>query len=215
MRLTCPECGAEYEAPDSEIPTEGRHVQCTACHTRWFARKAIPEQVSEDEILTRLESRRPHLRPVPDVEVATEDPGDFEWEGVPPAETAEAETPAPPADPVPSGLVPFPGTSAVPQPRSVPEPTPQAAPRPAVTPRNASNETHRLDLTAEAMMPAQTTPRERSGFRRGLVIGLGLVLAALLLYVVARPVAGAVPLLGGYVEMIDGVRATLAFATQS
>ena len=38
MRLTCPNCGAEYEASDGMVPPAGRHVQCTACHTRWFVR---------------------------------------------------------------------------------------------------------------------------------------------------------------------------------
>ena len=40
MRLTCPNCGAEYEVPDGMVPAGGRHVQCTACHTRWFVRGA-------------------------------------------------------------------------------------------------------------------------------------------------------------------------------
>ena len=36
MRLTCPNCGAEYDVADGMVPAAGRHVQCTACHTRWF-----------------------------------------------------------------------------------------------------------------------------------------------------------------------------------
>jgi len=36
MRLTCPNCGARYEAPDAMIPPEGRNVQCSDCGTTWF-----------------------------------------------------------------------------------------------------------------------------------------------------------------------------------
>lgn len=36
MRLTCPNCGAQYEVPDEVIPTEGRDVQCSNCGNTWF-----------------------------------------------------------------------------------------------------------------------------------------------------------------------------------
>lgn len=36
MRLTCPNCGAEYEVPDEVIPTSGRDVQCSNCGDTWF-----------------------------------------------------------------------------------------------------------------------------------------------------------------------------------
>ncbi len=44
MRLTCPNCGAEYDVSDGMIPAAGRHVQCTACHTRWFVRGAAADR---------------------------------------------------------------------------------------------------------------------------------------------------------------------------
>lgn len=224
MRLTCPECGADYEAPDSEIPTEGRHVQCTACHTRWFARRPPAEDVSEDEIIARLESRRPNLRAVPDPgESGNEaDEGDFQWEGEPETGTGEA-APAP-SEPVRSGLAPFPapGASAVPQPRSVPEQQPEPSSPPAApaavsgsTRETAPNETHRLDLTGEATQATGTRKPDQGGFRRGMLIGFALMVAALVLYLLARPVAGSVPLAGGYVGLIDGIRAALALATQT
>jgi predicted Zn finger-like uncharacterized protein len=64
MRLTCPNCAATYDLPEDRVPAGGGHVQCSACHTRWFARAApAPERLSEDEIITRLETRaaRPRL----------------------------------------------------------------------------------------------------------------------------------------------------------
>ena len=65
MRLTCPNCGAEYEVSDGMIPSAGRHVQCTACHTRWFVRGAAGAGLTEDQILRRLETWSPGPRPQP------------------------------------------------------------------------------------------------------------------------------------------------------
>ncbi len=36
MRLVCPSCRAEYEVDLALLPTEGREVQCSACHFIWF-----------------------------------------------------------------------------------------------------------------------------------------------------------------------------------
>lgn len=35
MRLTCPECAAQYEIADGLIPPEGRDVECSACGHGW------------------------------------------------------------------------------------------------------------------------------------------------------------------------------------
>ncbi len=39
MRLTCPNCRAQYEVPDEVIPEEGRDVQCSNCEKTWFQEK--------------------------------------------------------------------------------------------------------------------------------------------------------------------------------
>lgn len=36
MRLTCPNCDAQYEVPDEVIPFDGRDVQCSNCGDTWF-----------------------------------------------------------------------------------------------------------------------------------------------------------------------------------
>ncbi len=36
MRLICPNCGAQYEVADDVIPEEGRDVQCSNCANTWF-----------------------------------------------------------------------------------------------------------------------------------------------------------------------------------
>lgn len=123
MRLSCPNCSTQYDVPDGALPASGQHVQCTECHTRWFARGAEPRpRLSEDQILERLENRRPLTlvsggtprpgpdpAPVPESEAApqTEPEPDpepakaFVWEGrspEPPAEASDAAaTPEPAA----------------------------------------------------------------------------------------------------------------------
>ena len=42
MRLTCPNCSAQYEVPDEVIPDEGRDVQCSNCEETWFQAKSLP-----------------------------------------------------------------------------------------------------------------------------------------------------------------------------
>lgn len=36
MRLTCPNCNAQYEVDDAVIPRAGRDVQCSACGNTWL-----------------------------------------------------------------------------------------------------------------------------------------------------------------------------------
>ncbi|MBD3664029.1 zinc-ribbon domain-containing protein [Sulfitobacter aestuariivivens] len=36
MRLTCPNCDAQYEVPDEVMPVSGRDVQCSNCGQTWF-----------------------------------------------------------------------------------------------------------------------------------------------------------------------------------
>lgn len=47
MRLTCPNCGAQYEVPDKVIPPQGRDVQCSNCDKSWFF--SHPDPLLRDE----------------------------------------------------------------------------------------------------------------------------------------------------------------------
>ncbi|WP_108786117.1 zinc-ribbon domain-containing protein [Falsiruegeria mediterranea] len=49
MRLTCPNCGAQYEVPAEVIPAEGRDVQCSNCGDTWFQAHPDAEAVHEAE----------------------------------------------------------------------------------------------------------------------------------------------------------------------
>lgn len=36
MQLTCPNCGATYDVPETAIGPNGRKIRCRACDTSWF-----------------------------------------------------------------------------------------------------------------------------------------------------------------------------------
>lgn len=72
MRLTCPNCGAQYEVPTEVIPTNGRDVQCSNCGNTWFeAHPDHPVEMAEEAGETVPE---PQQQPMSDqgVEVAEE-----------------------------------------------------------------------------------------------------------------------------------------------
>jgi predicted Zn finger-like uncharacterized protein len=183
MRLSCPNCDAEYEVPDGMVPAAGRHVQCTACHTRWFARGTAAEQPSEEQILTRLAARDP--RPEPAVAAAA-----------PPA--PEAPTPAPVAPVVPLRPAKPSDQPAVPRPA---DPAAAAPPRPAP----------RLDLAPPAAdfrpVPA---PEPAGRFWLGFAVTLLLFLLALGAYdfrqEITADVPGAGPALEAYADTVDDLR---------
>ncbi|GGH35349.1 MJ0042 family finger-like domain-containing protein [Cribrihabitans marinus] len=49
MRLTCPNCGAQYEVPDEVIPPEGRDVQCSNCGNTWYQLSSERVDVSDED----------------------------------------------------------------------------------------------------------------------------------------------------------------------
>lgn len=58
MRITCPNCGAQYEVAEDAIPSAGRDVQCSACGQVWFVTRT-EEAAPEPE---------PAIEPEPDAE---------------------------------------------------------------------------------------------------------------------------------------------------
>ncbi|MDE3027416.1 MAG: zinc-ribbon domain-containing protein [Paracoccaceae bacterium] len=52
MRLTCPNCDAQYEVDDRAIPDSGRDVQCSNCGHAWFQLPPNIEESLEDEAAT-------------------------------------------------------------------------------------------------------------------------------------------------------------------
>jgi predicted Zn finger-like uncharacterized protein len=185
MRLTCPNCDAEYEVPDGMMPAAGRHVQCTSCHTRWFARGSAAPPPSEEQILTRLEARPPR-----------------------PAAPEPPAAPAPAAPVVPLRRSPEPSEPPISRPAK-PAERPAATRPAAVSPTRAAP---RLDLdAAPPTAPQPVPPPAASGrFGFGLVVAVLLFLLALGAYDFRQEIAASVPdagpALDSYAEAVDDLR---------
>lgn len=81
MRLTCPNCGAQYEVPDAVIPQAGRDVQCSNCGDTWFqAHPGAEEASGAARVTPRRPPRAPETPPrtepetPPATEAASEEP---------------------------------------------------------------------------------------------------------------------------------------------
>ncbi|MFC3117587.1 zinc-ribbon domain-containing protein [Jhaorihella thermophila] len=82
MRLTCPNCDAQYEVPDEVIPPEGRDVQCSNCGHTWFQvhpdhpEAALPPEPDAEEDLAPVEEDG---EPEPEHEEAAGEMPDEGW----------------------------------------------------------------------------------------------------------------------------------------
>jgi len=65
MRITCPNCGAQYEVDARVIPDLGRDVQCSNCGHTWFQR---PQSVVAASVRRVVED--PPVSPGPDADAA-------------------------------------------------------------------------------------------------------------------------------------------------
>ncbi|NIZ62701.1 thioredoxin [Sedimentitalea sp. CY04] len=72
MRLTCPNCDAQYEVPDEVIPSDGRDVQCSNCGDTWYQSgpNSAPADTPED---TPFAEPVQETQPEPPTEQPTED----------------------------------------------------------------------------------------------------------------------------------------------
>lgn len=61
MKLTCPNCGAQYEVPDEVVPTTGRDVQCSSCGKTWFQHHPdhMPEEPEDEDVTADLSPTEP------------------------------------------------------------------------------------------------------------------------------------------------------------
>lgn len=79
MRLTCPNCDAQYEVPDAAIPTEGREVQCSNCGNLWFhahpdhPRQDLPKEPETVEPTVAITDVAPSHEPVQDGDITQAD----------------------------------------------------------------------------------------------------------------------------------------------
>lgn len=114
MRLTCPNCGAQYEVPDEVIPVEGRDVQCSNCGDTWF--QLHPSAAASDDLGVDLDDSLDDSDALADLEEALaedpqddetpEDDGDADWDeaevdDIDDAAVADPEPQKPKPDPEP------------------------------------------------------------------------------------------------------------------
>lgn len=64
MRLTCPNCGAQYEIPEEVIPDEGRDVQCSSCGHTWYQLHPAQEAAIEANRSDHGMARSPDVKEI-------------------------------------------------------------------------------------------------------------------------------------------------------
>lgn len=155
MRLTCPNCAAQYEVPEEVIPAEGRDVQCSNCGETWFqaaaARAAEPTTTDADSAAAPQETDAEHTAPAAAKQPSQEAPSTPEPEPKPEPEPAPKPAAAPVSTPASSD--PREETEASDEPTSRPDPAVPAAPQ----------EVEEEDEDTAPMQPDETPPvRSRS-----------------------------------------------------
>lgn len=165
MRLTCPNCDAQYEVPDEVIPKDGRDVQCSNCGNTWF--QAHPDHVTEETKTgpEKEESAAPaDVPPEPPQEMDPEVASILREEAEREARLRATETAAPLESQPDLGL----DTVSAEEPPQA-EPAPEPADETARRAREASERMARMrGEDPEAEEPAGTEP-EDPGSRRDLL----------------------------------------------
>lgn len=240
MRITCPNCSAQYEIEARLLPDEGREVQCSSCGHVWFQtkplldapvptppRQTIAEPVAAAPVAAEVSTQAQETTtPVPAPTPRPPRPVDEKVLGIL-REEAEFEARAREAEQLETqpelGLM---GTAPWPrqEPAEAPEeeepeerhmPTAPAA-FPDIDDISATLEpigTARKGDDSRVELPATAQERNRS-FVNGIIIPIGLGLVVIALYMVAPVLSSMVPalepLLKSYVSAIDGLRTSLA-----
>lgn len=89
MRLTCPNCGAQYEVPDEVIPETGRDVQCSNCGDTWFQH--------HPDYLASKDDASPDTTEHPQGDTSARDP-DADYDVIPEGQDDQSGQPAEPED---------------------------------------------------------------------------------------------------------------------
>lgn len=224
MRLTCPNCSAQYEVPDEVIPEGGRDVQCSNCEHTWFQTKtpqAVPPKPSETPLVEDVAQEVEDALIADAEEVQSDtaeaaDPGNVDpavanilkEEAAREAELREREGSNLESQPD-LALDPPEEPKAKPQRPAATETASDSGQKDALPDVEAINSGLRSELTSD---DAETTApaRKSGGFLRGfaLIVIIGVIL--FLIYGNATQISEAVPqadpVLKSYVSMVDQAR---------
>lgn len=233
MRLTCPNCNAQYEVDDAVIPRGGRDVQCSSCGHTWYQypkdvalemRAADLDDEDEDEADQPL-TRAAGTRAAPRIDKTVLD-----------VLREEAEREMNERQRARSGLEtqgdlglarptrPRPPEAATVRPDAAsPADDDEAAPgAPPPRRRNLLPDIEELTSTLEPGSEERhetedeilTPEAEARGFRRGVSVVMLIAAALVFVYLLAPLIAAWVPTLEGplasYVAAIDGLRAAVS-----
>ena len=241
MRITCPNCGAQYAVDDRLIPDEGRDVQCSSCGHTWFQlhpdAQLEPEEPPVEETLPRREpdpeamsilreeaererlARAAEARPLESqAELAMEPPARPRPAVAEPAHGA-APVAADPSHAAPRGE----GLEDLSDAERAERPAPRRSRLPDIEEINSSltEEGQRPEEEAEPgpVAIAQRRAREGQGRRLGFGLAVALFAAATMLYAQGPRIAEAVPAfapaLSAYVGAVDRGRLWLDAALRA
>lgn len=225
MRLTCPNCNAQYEIDGTAIPETGRDVQCSACGTTWYqypeTLQTPPDDIPVEEeastgappppasridqsvldVLREEAERELSVRRRNDHAGGLETQGDLGLVTRPRAATSTPRTDTDEMSPGNEKEGPGPSRrNLLPDIEEL-----SSTLQPGSTPR-------RLGSSETALPP--TEQDERAGFRQGLSLVLLVAVLLVGLYVLAPMIAQHVPALAdplaGYVALADSLRAWIA-----
>ncbi|CUK00773.1 family finger-like domain protein [Ruegeria denitrificans] len=243
MRLTCPNCSAQYEVPDEVIPEEGRDVQCSSCENTWFQDKypdrPAPTPAAEEQP-DQEKASEPAPTPVDEAFAA-----DVNVESSPePAPEPEKPAATGNVDPAVASILKEEaareadlrareGGSLETQPDlaldTPPEPDPEHAVKELTATETAEDagqkdalpdvEAINSSLRSDDIMGVdeEPAPRKSGGFARGFALILIVGIILLLVYSNAQKISEAVPqaepILDPYVSMVDQARLWLEAQT--
>jgi len=96
MRITCPNCLAQYEIDATLLPQEGREVQCSACDTIWF--QTMSTRKAPKPVAQVLPDPQPQMPPIVDIDASM----GTDTDPAPPDDKAPEPEPAAPTPPSPA-----------------------------------------------------------------------------------------------------------------
>lgn len=234
MRLTCPNCNAQYEVDDAVIPRAGRDVQCSSCGHTWYQypkdvalemRAAELDDDEDDDATGQPLTRAAGARAAPRIDKTVLD-----------VLREEAERELNERQRARAGLEtqgdlglarptrPRPPEAATARPEA-PERAEDDTPPPSAPPSRRRNLLPDIEELTSTLEPGSeerheteaetlTPEAEARGFRRGLSVIMLIAAALVITYLLAPLIAARVPALHGplasYVAAIDGLRAAVS-----
>lgn len=126
MRLSCPNCDAQYEVPADAIPEGGRDVQCSNCGHTWFQRH-LREETAAQPAPAPAEEPAATAEPAAQADEPAEAGAEAPQEALAEPEPTAGAEPGPVEEPAPE-------VTAAPEPEPAVEPEPEPEPEPEVEP---------------------------------------------------------------------------------